>query len=298
MSHGAVVALIGTALGIAAWLLSGPVAGGEHLGSHVWTPPFRDAGGYSALWLAPEGPGFVTLSDRGSWIRGTLARDVDGVVSGVTVTSSGALAPEAGRRRAAEKWGRDAESIAEAGGAFFVAYEGRHRIMRFDGLDGVPVPLPVPPDFGSFDNNAGIEALAADASGALYAIPEETGDLRRPFPVFRFADGEWTTPFALPRRGGYLVSGADIGPDGRLYVLEREFAVIGFRTRVRSVELDGGDERTELESHLGQHDNLEGIDVWQDAEGRLRVTMISDDNQMPRFQRTELVDYLLRQDDG
>ena len=293
MQLGAVVALIATALGIASWLLGGPVAGGEYLGSYTWTPPFRDAGGYSALWLAPDGSGFVTLSDRGTWIRGSLARDAEGVVAGVTMTESGALASEAGRGRAVSRHGRDAESIAEAGGAFYVAYEGRHRVMRFDDLDAVPVTIPGAPAFAEFDDNAGIEALAADAAGALYAIPEETGDLRRPFPVFRFAEGEWTTPFTLPRRGAFLVTGADVGPDGRLYVLEREFALLGFRTRVRSVDLDGGDERTEFESRLGQHDNLEGIVVWRDAADRLRVTMISDDNQMPRFQRTEFVDYLL-----
>ena len=294
MPRGAVVALTRTALGLAAWLLAVPVAGGTYLGSYTWVPPFRDAGGYSALWLAPDGPGFVTLSDRGAWIRGTLARDTDGVVAGITVTARGTLAPEAGRRPR-DKYGRDAESIAVVGGAVYVAYEGRSRIMRFDDLDGVPVPLPVPSAFRTFDGNAGIEALAADADaeGRLYAIPEASGDLRRPFPVFRFADGAWTVPFTLPRRGGFLVSGADVGPDGRLYVLEREFALIGFRTRIRSLTLEGRDERTEFESALGQHDNLEGIDVWRDATGRLRVTMISDDNQRPRFQRTEFVDYLL-----
>jgi hypothetical protein len=41
----------------------------------------------------------------------------------------------------------------------------------------------------------------------------------------------------------------------------------------------------------GTHDNLEGLDVWADAEG-LRATMISDDN-FRFFQRTEIVDYRL-----
>lgn len=38
------------------------------------------------------------------------------------------------------------------------------------------------------------------------------------------------------------------------------------------------------------HDNLEGISVWQDPDGRIRLTMISDDNFMV-FQRTEIVEY-------
>ena len=69
--------------------------------------------------------------------------------------------------------------------------------------------------------------------------------------------------------------------------------MLGFRTRVRSFDLTGQDERLELQTGIGTHDNLEGIDVWRDAEGRMRVTMISDDNLRPLIQRTEFVDYLL-----
>ena len=37
----------------------------------------------------------------------------------------------------------------------------------------------------------------------------------------------------------FLVVGADVGPDDRLYVLERDFAFFGFRSRVRSFDLAG-----------------------------------------------------------
>ncbi len=77
--------------------------------------------------------------------------------------------------------------------------------------------------------------------------------------------------------GPFLIVGADIGPDGRLYMLERDFAGIGFRSRIRRFDLDGGNEETMLETGLRTHDNLEGISVWQDAQG-LRLTLISDDN--------------------
>ena len=44
-----------------------------------------------------------------------------------------------------------------------------------------------------------------------------------------------------------------------------------------------------LESRPLQYDNLEGISVWQDAQG-IRLTLISDDN-FGLLQRTELVEY-------
>ncbi len=86
------------------------------------------------------------------------------------------------------------------------------------------------------------------------------------------------------------MSGADVGPDGMLYVLERDFAVFGFRSRVRRFARDGSDETVILESRTGQHDNLEGISVWRDAAGDIRITMVADDN-FGAFQRNEIVDY-------
>jgi len=47
-----------------------------------------------------------------------------------------------------------------------------------------------------------------------------------------------------------------------------------------------------LETTPLQYDNLEGIAVWQDAQG-IRLTMISDDNFL-FVQRTEVVEYRVR----
>ena len=114
--------------------------------------------------------------------------------------------------------------------------------------------------------------------------------MSRPFPVCRFNGGEWDIPFAIPRRDEHLVSGADIVPDGRLYVLERQFTGFGFKTSVRRFELDGTHETTVLDTANATHDNLEGISVWRDAAGQLRITMISDDN-FKFFQQTQIVEY-------
>ncbi|MCK0168803.1 esterase-like activity of phytase family protein [Jannaschia sp. S6380] len=276
---------------LALTLLAAPVSAAEFLGNHVWEPGFAGAGGYSALWLAPDGADMVVLSDRGGWVRGRLARDADGVVREVEVEERGHLLRSTGE--ALEGRESDAEAIARVGGDFFVAFEGTHRVMRHDGIGAVPDRMALPDGFAGLQGNSGLEALAADAGGALYAIPERSGELDRPFPVYRYMNGEWTVPFGLRRDGRFLVAGADIGPDGRLYLLERDFLLLGFRSRVRSFDLQGGDERLEFESAVGRHDNLEGIAVWRDGEGRLRATMVSDDNQRPLVQRTEFVDYLL-----
>ena len=85
----------------------------------------------------------------------------------------------------------------------------------------------------------------------------------------------------------------DIGPDGRLYLLERAFDGFGFRTRVRSFAMTGGDlgpGRVLVQSTLREFDNLEGLGVWRDGSGAIRLTMISDDN-FRRFQSTQFVEF-------
>ncbi len=116
------------------------------------------------------------------------------------------------------------------------------------------------------------------------------------YPVWRYRDGEWTTAFTIAGQGPWAPVGADVGPDGRLYLLERDFkGLLGFATRVRRFDMtDGGVSggETLLETRLGQYDNLEGLTVWDDGQG-IRLTMISDDNFL-FVQRTELVEYRVR----
>ncbi len=38
------------------------------------------------------------------------------------------------------------------------------------------------------------------------------------------------------------------------------------------------DDETLFDSTTGTYDNLEGLSVWRDAGGAIRLTMISDDN--------------------
>ena len=87
-----------------------------------------------------------------------------------------------------------------------------------------------------------------------------------------------------------------IGPDGKLYVLERDFRGLrGFASRVRRYAMEDdkiGPPEHILTTSLMQFDNLEGIAVWADGQG-IRITMISDDNFL-FVQRTELVEYRVR----
>ncbi|HRO10371.1 esterase-like activity of phytase family protein [Amaricoccus sp.] len=260
----------------------------------VWTASDPRFGGYSGLALAPDGRSFLAISDRGSWARGEIER-TDGRIDAVRLTGIGDLHEISGAPVGDQAF--DAEGLAvDAEGRAFVSFEAFHRVRRYDDIDGPAANVPSHPDFRGLQLNSGLEALAIDANGTLHAIPERSGAWERPFPVYRLRGGKWDRTLSLRRDGTFLVVDADFGPDGNLYLLERDFGWLkGFATRVRRFTPgpDGfGDEVTLLETSFGALDNMEGISTWRDEEGRIRVTLISDDNFFP-LQRTMLVEYIL-----
>ena len=251
--------------------------------SYRWIEDDPRFGGLSAIEITDNGTRLTAISDRAMFVRARILRDDNGDITGVTDTQFTALQPATGRQPP------DSEGIAQKDGITFVSVEASHRILRFGDITTRPTALPQHPDFAGLQPNSSLEALAIDAQGTLYTIPERSGRMTRPFPVYRFRDGAWDIPFTIPRRGEFLISGADIGPDGRLYLLERHFTGLGFQTRVRRFDLNGGSEETLFTTTTGTHDNLEGISIWTSPKG-LRMTLVSDDN-FRFFQRTELVEY-------
>ncbi|WP_299287758.1 esterase-like activity of phytase family protein [uncultured Tateyamaria sp.] len=184
---------------------------------------------------------------------------------------------------------RDSEGLAYSGGDLFYSYEGPGEVVDQQGK-----ALPDNPAFHIYHPNGSFEALAAEANGTVYTLPERSGHKARGFPVYRFRNGAWDVPATLSRRNPFLPVGADIGPDGRLYILERAFSPLGFRSRIRTLDpMDWtAPPRTLLTTHAGQHDNLEGVTVWQSISGATCLSMVSDDNFLSIL-RTELVEYAL-----
>ncbi|MCG6903539.1 MAG: esterase-like activity of phytase family protein [Rhodobacter sp.] len=272
-----------------------PGAPAEYLGSYVWSERTPLFGGFSGLEVSADGTEFTAITDKGSIATGRLDRE-NSAISGVTLRSFGRLRNPQGKQLAGREI--DSEGLAiRADGRIYVSFEAIHRVWTYRDPSSEAAWLPRPREFYGMQKNSSLEALAIGPDDALYTMPERSGNLARPFPVFRYQDGKWTRPFDIPRRGEFLIVGADFGPDGRFYVLERHFkGILGFRTRVRSFRISGnqiGQERTLLETATGTHDNLEGLAVWRDSAGAIRLTMISDDN-FRVFQRTEFVEYRLR----
>ncbi|WP_417242278.1 esterase-like activity of phytase family protein [Celeribacter sp.] len=273
--------------------LSTPLAAqdAEYLGSFRWMTSQPLHGGFSGLELSGNGERYVALSDGGAIDTGRLTRDANGRVT--AVLSDGIVPLKGIRSDDLPRYGDDSEGLAlGADGTIYVSFEGLHRIWSYASPTARAQDVPGHPDFSRLQNNSGLEALAIDAQGRLLTLPERSGSKSAPFPVYRNGGGSFGIIFRIPRSGEYLPVGMDVGPDGKLYLLERWFRGIGFSSRVRRFDMsDTGlsNEVTLIETGLGVHDNLEGIAVWKDPRG-IRITMISDDN-FKIFQVTEFVDY-------
>lgn len=264
------------------------------VGSLVWTMEDDRFGGISGLVVDADGLGFVALSDRRHFFEGRLLRDDAGRVSGVadvTVTRVTGRGGERLRRRPL-----DTEGLARgADGRLWMSLEDPAQIARFRSPQAGGVLVEVPAAFGQMPRNGSLESVAVDGQGRIYAIPEDTPGGVSDFPVWRRDDAGWRIVGTVPREGGFLVSDAAVGPDGRLYVLERAFhGLFGFQSRLSRFGIgDGiGPQEVLVTTATGQHDNLEALSVWRNGTDELIATMVSDDN-FRFFQRTEIVEYRL-----
>ncbi len=294
MRGGSAIRLIAAFLAGLFWAPFAHAQSLELVGSYTWSEAVEGFGGFSSIEVSRNGTSFLATTDKGLFGEGVFVRR-GGRIVGVDNAKFRPILGTEGEPLVSYR--TDAEGLAVlVDSQIFVSFEGQHVIRKFAALDGPSEVLKMPNWVRNLQANSALEALAVDEDGVLYTMPERSGRLDRPFPVWRNKQGVWDSKLTVSRSNGFLVVGADFGPDGRLYVLERFFnGVSAFATRVRSFEVGADaltDEQVLLTTTTGTHDNLEGISVWRNEAGNIRVTLISDDNF--RFlQRTEFVEYRL-----
>ncbi|PRY21208.1 hypothetical protein CLV78_11082 [Aliiruegeria haliotis] len=283
----AVVAVAGAA-GLSARTIAPP-----GVSAVAWSGTGSSFGGWSGIDVSADGRHFWAVSDRARVTHGILFRQ-DGALHALRVGRIRTLDHKPDRRPGVSI--NDAEGVSlGADGSLHVSYEGYQRVRRHENWRAAPERLPEAPAFRSMHRNKGLEALAVDPQGRILTLPEYP-NRNGVFPVWRFEHGEWRRPFALQQDGSWKAVGADFGPDGRFYLLERQFVGVGFRSQIRRFDLDGAEPvkrgRVLYRSPLGRHGNLEGMGIWQDGDGHMRAVMVSDDN-FSAMQRTEVVEVIL-----
>ena len=252
----------------------------EFRGAVTLSPPFPEFGGLSGLVVEPGGA-VTAVSDRARWLRFRLVIE-DGRLTGIEDAATAPILYRHGRPLPGEAG--DAEGLARdpRTGRYFVSFEGWHRIQPYDEPGGGSEPFFLAEEWSGFARNNGIEALAIDGEGALWAIAEHGG---AEAPIWVGGREGWVRK-SLPLEGPFLPTGADFGPDGRLYVTERAFSLVGgFRFRLRRFAFGGGAEPESVETLLQygaetRNDNIEAVSIWREGEETL-LLIASDDNFLP-----------------
>lgn len=286
----------------------------DYIGGFEVTADRREVGGLSGLVISDAGRSFLSLSDDGFMVKARIERDARDRPSGLSAASIRRLRTPKGPLPLSKVLS-DTESIdayVENGQPFgVVSFEQRPAVMigplGTDGFVGPLAAIGLSRDVMRLQPNRGLESVAALPAGnrlggrfIILAEEAERGATTQNQPGWVIG-GKAPVAFRVHRSGDYDLTDAKVGPDGRLYVLERTFSFLaGVRCRIRVFDLSDirpgavidGD--TLIEASMSEEiDNMEGLSVWKTAGGETRISLISDDNHA-FIQRTLYLEFRLR----
>ena len=285
----------------------------EFAGGLVLTSPNRKFGGLSGIDFKPDGKSFLAISDTGYWFSGTLTRE-NGRLVGLGDAHWAPMLDARGRPLG-PKVRADAEGLrlATINGrpAAYVSFEQanelrlyRARSKEFSDLAlARPEVVKFPRGGRKLVGNRGLETVAlAPADGPLKGSPvlvaERSLDAAGNHRAW-VVRGPLAGAFSVVRSADYDVTDGAFLPNGDLLILERRLIVpygVGMRLRrlpgdaIRPGAVVDGPVVLEADM-LSQIDNMEGLAVTTDPDGRTRVTLVSDDN-LSLLQRTLMLEFL------
>jgi hypothetical protein len=278
----------------------------EFRGGLELSSPHKQFGGLSSIRVGANGANFLSVTDRGYWLRGRITYD-GSAPSGIADAEIAPMLYSDGKPIQGRGW-YDSEALAEDGGFAYVGLERVHRILKFDtgkrGLLARGTLVPVPPEMGKLPSNRGIECLmvapkGSAVAGALIAISERGFDEARNIRGFLIG-GPKPGLFSVKPADEFDIVDCAVTPSSDVLLLERYFSWRkGVAMRIRRVALADIVPGAVLEpkelitADMGyQIDNMEGLSVHRAASGEIVLTLVSDDN-FSFIQRTILLQFTL-----
>ncbi len=141
------------------------------LSSYTWSNADDNFGGLSSIHLDDDGKGFLMTTDQGLFYSGKIERNGSEII-GVKHQKLSPIKDTKGKPVRGKTLG-DSEGIAiRPNGRIYVSFERYHRVWTYRNTTSEAAWLPRHPDFKRLQNNSSLEALAVDAKGRLYTLPE------------------------------------------------------------------------------------------------------------------------------
>ena len=256
-------------------------------------------GGLSGLTIV-DGK-LYAISDRSYWLSARVVSDGDGALVDLVAWQIAPMLTPADTPVSGSL--ADAEALTRApDGSFLVAFEGRHRIWRYDApprtFTSIPKPIPVPAALAQAPRNGGLEGLTSLPDGRLLALTEEFANPDGSFKGWLIDGSQFAELAYLPAQGFHVTDCAAL-KNGDVLVLERRYVPFGVLS-ARLTIVDGkavkagakltGRELLKIEPPLVT-ENFEALAVQETAKGTM-IYLVSDDNYSP-FQQTILLQFFL-----
>jgi hypothetical protein len=284
----------------------------EFIGGLELSSPSSMLGAMSAIRLSADRQRFLGVMDTGFWYAGRFERGPNGELTGIADFSVASML-DADGESSEEKWRVDAEGLAVRGDEVLVSFERRSRVDVYPadapGSSRPTGTLPLQIPSKELRNNRGLEAImvapaASPLAGEVVVVSERSLDANGDI-YAAVLTGPTKGVFFVKRHPPYDVTDGDFLPNGDLLLLERRFSIAeGIGMRIRRIDasrLGAGnlvDGPVVLEADFGdQIDNMEGLDVSEDEDGKVFVTLVSDDNHSI-LQRNLVLEFRYVGDDG
>lgn len=267
----------------------------------------KHLGGLSGLIISKDGKTFLAVSDKGHWVRGSLGYDGKNLSSIDNVEIAPLLGLD-GNTLPNKDWA-DAESlIGDLDGTVLVSFEHMHRVWAYDlsiqGFSARPTEVPMPTAIHESPSNASLEGLAqlGGETQSLFAITENARNANNDIRGW-IERSHGFEEIGLKAHEPYNPTDLAVLPSGDILILERRFSIVG-GVGMALRKLDGATLETSstldaqvLAELAPPHtvDNMEGLAVRQDEDGRTLIYIVSDDNFNP-LQRTLLLMFELQAD--
>jgi len=287
--------------------LFGPL---EFVGGLEMTSSGRNFGALSAFRFLTPGQDFIGVADTGFWFFGSITRDAEGRPSGVDNFRMAQMVDQDGKP-ILKKWLVDAEGLDVQDGIATVGFERDHRIAQFriepDDMKAPFRQLDFLVPKKELRTNRGFETVTrahpyGQHAGGLVVVSEKSLD--KAGNIFAaIIEGPNQGIFTVKRSGDFDITDGAFLPNGDLLLLERSYRIAdGVKMRLRRIYGESvakgqvADGPVLFTADMGyQIDNMEGMDVWQRADGASMVSLISDDNHSI-LQRNLYLEFVLHPD--
>ncbi len=172
-------------------------------------------GGLSGISMSDDGKFFVAISDRADYFKGRTIRDDAKKLVDLKILERGKILDSNGRALSGKN--TDSESIKRSkDDGYYVSFESNNRIMFHPKLSEPGQFLPKHVDFQRLRYNDGIEALAVNTSGQVYAIPEMPPNGDKFHPIYKFRENKWQLITTVQIGDDFKVSEAEFIDDQNL----------------------------------------------------------------------------------